>query len=793
MGSMSPALAQSDLAFSKSFSAASIPVGGTTTLTFTLNDNSGFFAILNVNFTDTLPAGLVVATPSNLSFNGPCAGGTKTATSGSNTISWTGGILFQSDTGSFRCIISVDVTGTTPGVKNNSVTATGDEAVIGPISATATASIMVVAPQPPSITKAFGAASINVGASTSLSFTINNPNSEDNLTGVGFTDNLPAGLVIATPNGLSGSCGGGTITAAQGSGNISLSGATLGASASCTFSANITAASAGTKNNTTTQVTSNEGGNGNAASATIVVNEPATTPTTPSTTPTSAMQSRVTIVEAAIGRDGSFSFSSTLPGGTSFILTTIGGSASQSFQNLGAGTFTVTQATPQFGFKLTSVQCDGVAQPAPTATITLTGSNSVTCTFTDTFDTQGIQTATQAAIRNFLNHRANAITSSEPDGTRGNGRLTGWLFGGADNGGQPPGGPTPLMGRSDTSAVTRGLASGVREDADPAATRAALYSPFRLSGSAEDGSGAVLFSTSLTQMRQAAADAAKNKDLDPAAMGLGGPAPRSGRLGTSQPALYDIWFEAHTNFYDDNRAATKQSGHTHLFFVGADYRLHPAILVGVLAQFDWAGESSSVLGTSADGQGWMVGPYLAMRLTQNIGFDGRAAWGQSRDHVNPFGLFEDSFSTSRSLVSGRLIGNWYYGAVRFSPSAQFIYFRETQHDYIDAINVFIPQQTVALGRFALGPEVGYRFKLYDGGMFEPFVGLKGIWDFDRDANTTVGGFVVGNDAWHAKVEAGVILLTPWGMSVRATAAYDGIGENNFSLYQGRLLATVPLN
>ena len=32
-----------------------------------------------------------------------------------------------------------------------------------------------------------------------------------------------------------------------------------------------------------------------------------------------------------------------------------------------------------------------------------------------------------------------------------------------------------------------------------------------------------------------------------------------------------------------------------------------------------------------------------------------------------------------------------------------------------------------------------------------------------------------------------------GLSVRATAAYDGIGEKNFNAYEGRLLVAVPLN
>jgi len=120
---------------------------------------------------------------------------------------------------------------------------------------------------PPSLGKVFGAPSISLNGSTTLTFTVNLAS----LTGVGFTDTLPAGLVVASPSGLTGACGGGTITAIAGSGSISLSGATLVAGATCTFVVNVSSTSAGTKNNTTGAVTSNEGGAGATASASLDV------------------------------------------------------------------------------------------------------------------------------------------------------------------------------------------------------------------------------------------------------------------------------------------------------------------------------------------------------------------------------------------------------------------------------------------------------------------------------------------------------------------------------------------
>jgi len=98
----------------------------------------------------------------------------------------------------------VNVTGIAAGTQNNT---TGNvTSTEGGTGGTASASLPVVAP--PTIANAFGAANVPLNGTTSLTFTITNPAANTTPeNGVAFTDTLPAGLVVAAPNGLSNTCG----------------------------------------------------------------------------------------------------------------------------------------------------------------------------------------------------------------------------------------------------------------------------------------------------------------------------------------------------------------------------------------------------------------------------------------------------------------------------------------------------------------------------------------------------------------------------------------------------------
>ena len=128
------------------------------------------------------------------------------------------------------------------------------------------------AQSPPTIVKSFSAAIVGLNSSVTLTFTITNPNGATDLTGVSFNDTMPAGLIIANPDSLTGTCDPGVITPSATS--INLVGGTILAGSSCTFSIDLLAVAAGTQVNTTDPVTSNEGGTGNTATASVSVETP---------------------------------------------------------------------------------------------------------------------------------------------------------------------------------------------------------------------------------------------------------------------------------------------------------------------------------------------------------------------------------------------------------------------------------------------------------------------------------------------------------------------------------------
>ncbi|AKS43237.1 beta strand repeat-containing protein [Wenzhouxiangella marina] len=245
--------------FTKAFGPNPTQVGVPSTLSFTIDNLDNVVSVTALDFTDPLPAGMVVATPANASTT--CLGGSITAAAGSSSISYTGGSV---DLGTV-CSVSVDVVVQEPGnYLNTSGDLTSSLGNSGPATDT-----LVVDSVPLDFSKSFAPVGTDVGVPATLSFTIDNPNAAQALS-LAFTDVMPAGLVVANPANATNSCIASTLVANPGSGTIELTGGEVPASDFCVISVDVVSDQPGIFDNITGNLTSNMGTSAPATAQLIV-------------------------------------------------------------------------------------------------------------------------------------------------------------------------------------------------------------------------------------------------------------------------------------------------------------------------------------------------------------------------------------------------------------------------------------------------------------------------------------------------------------------------------------------
>ena len=233
----------------KAFFPATIGAGGIATLTVTLSNPTASTANLTAPLTDNLPAGVVIAAVPNLTSS--CSGAAPlVAVPGSSSVTLPTARSIPSNN---NCNFTVDVTAAAAGIYPNTIPAgalqTTNGSNLAPASATLT---VLVGSAPPIIDKAFTPANINAGAVSSLTIFLNNANATVATLTAPFTDNLPAGVVIAPAPNAATTCGGvGAPVAVAGGSSVTLpAGRSIPGNGGCTLSVDVTAAAAGSYVNT---------------------------------------------------------------------------------------------------------------------------------------------------------------------------------------------------------------------------------------------------------------------------------------------------------------------------------------------------------------------------------------------------------------------------------------------------------------------------------------------------------------------------------------------------------------
>ena len=234
--------------FSLDFSPSTVPLGGTSTVAFTI-DGTLLAGVQTLVFSNDLPEGLVVADPPNASSDCAATPPTISADPGTSVITFNGAA-----TAPFTCIVEVDVTASIPGDLANRTSVLGSS-----LDSSGFASgVLTVTSDTLNLGAFFSGDPVVPGETLELEFTISNFSRDGAATNIEFTDNLDAALSGLTAVGLpiSNPCGSGSQL--SGASLLTLTGGKLPSGESCEFSVTLAVpvgATPGTYTNTTSTIT----------------------------------------------------------------------------------------------------------------------------------------------------------------------------------------------------------------------------------------------------------------------------------------------------------------------------------------------------------------------------------------------------------------------------------------------------------------------------------------------------------------------------------------------------------
>ena len=121
------------------------------------------------------------------------------------------------------------------------------------------------------------------------------------------------------------------------------------------------------------------------------------------------------------------------------------------------------------------------------------------------------------------------------------------------------------------------------------------------------------------------------------------------------------------------------------------------------------------------------------------------------------------------------------------------YANEEQKAYTDSLGFAIPSQDITIGRLNFGPEFAYRMDNPNGGYFEPYVRVNGVWDYDDADVYNSNGVLTSLGDFRADARLGFNAELSNGGIVSGEVSVQGVGENDLEANSAMVRVRLPLS
>jgi Autotransporter beta-domain len=260
-------------------------------------------------------------------------------------------------------------------------------------------------------------------------------------------------------------------------------------------------------------------------------------------------------------------------------------------------------------------------------------------------------------------------------------------------------------------------------------------------------------------------------------------------------SLWNGWIDLRRTDGRDRRNGIELDSTTGGLTLGTDRRFGADLIAGFSLSVD-RGDTTAFDGVlTTRTRGFLAGPYLAYRVSNDWVIDTSLDWGQGESDVQ-LDVLAGQYTTRRYAFSFNANGQYEHGQTVLRPRLSYYYANTRSNSYEmrgnvagESIGVALPQISANTGLLEASGEIHRTYRLPDNSPIVPYARLAVRYEFARsnDGEVMTGDLAsVSTSRWGGSLRAGARTVVGRATLIEAEAGYLSLGQQDLNLWQVKL-------
>ncbi|MEE4012339.1 autotransporter domain-containing protein [Roseibium sp. FZY0029] len=266
-----------------------------------------------------------------------------------------------------------------------------------------------------------------------------------------------------------------------------------------------------------------------------------------------------------------------------------------------------------------------------------------------------------------------------------------------------------------------------------------------------------------------------------------------------EPTLWNAWSTVTGVYSDDRRFGRDFQTLSGTAALGADRKLTENITGGISVTFETIDTNGFNSNLKIDTQGFEIGPYVAVRLSQHWAVDGSLSYGFSTSQSD-ISVLSGDYTTHELGATFSVHGQYALSDIQVRPKATMTFNRVFSDGYDlngtilnRAVSVPISGNAASLGTIELSTEISRQFTLQDGLLIQPYVEAGAVYEYLRPNDGKILddelNFVTAS-AWSFTLRGGATALLAENVTLDAKGGYLSLGQNGLDVWEAQLRVAI---